>query len=75
MRLWEDQVKVLGVVFSGKGKRIDLAKIQAISTFPALDRGVVVDGDHLWPLLHRPLDLAEAALLVQAQTCRTSPSP
>ena len=37
MRLWEDQVKVLGVVFSGTGKRIDPVKIQAISTFPAID--------------------------------------
>ena len=37
MRLWEDQVKVLGVIFSGTGKRIDPAKIQAISTFPAID--------------------------------------
>ena len=37
MRLWEDQVKVLGVIFSGTGKRIDPAKIQAMSTFPAID--------------------------------------
>ena len=36
MRLWEDQVKVLGVIFSGTGKRIDPAKIQAISTVPSL---------------------------------------
>ena len=37
MRLWEDQIKVLGVIFSGTRKRIDPAKIQAISTFPAID--------------------------------------
>ena len=37
MRLWEDQVKVLGVIFSGTGKRIDPEKMQAISTYPAID--------------------------------------
>ena len=57
---WDEKIKFVIHIF--------------ICRFPesGLNCSVVVDGDHLWPLLHRPPDLAEAALLVQAQTCRTS---
>jgi hypothetical protein len=34
IRFFQRELKILGVIFSGNGKRIDPEKIQAIDTFP-----------------------------------------